>query len=131
MALESAKRSLEEAAVETLPTPALDALPSKFYDAFLLRGLRIDLMEPGSLLCSMTLPARLLVSPFFCALAFSDLDSIVLPCHCRTQETFCTAAPLRHWSILSALQLSTPLGLRQGELLWRLASPIWMLPLLM
>ncbi|XP_042444648.1 acyl-coenzyme A thioesterase 13-like [Zingiber officinale] len=60
MALESAKRSLEEAAVETLPTPALDALPSKFYDAFLLRGLRIDLVEPGRLLCSLIIPARLL-----------------------------------------------------------------------
>ncbi|XP_074590423.1 uncharacterized protein LOC141846303 [Curcuma longa] len=60
MALESAKRTLEEAAVETLPTPALDALPSKFYDAFLLRGLRIDLVEPGRLLCSMSVPARLL-----------------------------------------------------------------------
>ncbi|URE41157.1 phosphoribosylamine--glycine ligase [Musa troglodytarum] len=60
MALESAKRSLEAAAEEILPTPALDALPSKFYDAFVLRGLRVDLVEPGHLLCSMTVPPRLL-----------------------------------------------------------------------
>ncbi|RRT71676.1 hypothetical protein B296_00026407 [Ensete ventricosum] len=62
MALESAKRSLEAAAEEILPTPALDALPSKFYDAFVLCGLRVDLVEPGHLLCSMTVPPRLLVS---------------------------------------------------------------------
>ncbi|XP_065021878.1 uncharacterized protein LOC135586402 isoform X1 [Musa acuminata AAA Group] len=60
MALDSAKRSLEAAAEEILPTPALDALPSKFYDAFILRGLRVDLVEPGHLLCSMTVPPRLL-----------------------------------------------------------------------
>ncbi|WOK94595.1 acyl-coenzyme A thioesterase 13 [Canna indica] len=60
MALESAKRALEAAALETLPTPALDALPPKFYDAFLLRGLRVDVIQPGRLLCSMAVPQRLL-----------------------------------------------------------------------
>ncbi|XP_073099010.1 putative esterase C31F10.02 [Elaeis guineensis] len=60
MDFEAVKRSLEAAAEETLPSPSLDTLPSKFYDAFVLHGLRVDLVEPGRLLCSMTVPPRLL-----------------------------------------------------------------------
>ncbi|XP_008805875.1 acyl-coenzyme A thioesterase 13-like isoform X1 [Phoenix dactylifera] len=60
MDFEAVKRSLEAAAEEILPSPSLDALPSKFYDAFVLHGLRVDLLEPGRLLCSMTVPPRLL-----------------------------------------------------------------------
>ncbi|KAJ3678770.1 hypothetical protein LUZ61_021311 [Rhynchospora tenuis] len=59
-ALEAARRMLEDAAVETLPTPALDAIPSKFYDAFVLRGLKVVVAEPRRLLCSLTVPPRLL-----------------------------------------------------------------------
>ncbi|KAL0928711.1 hypothetical protein M5K25_000626 [Dendrobium thyrsiflorum] len=54
------KRSLEAAAVEILPTPMLDSLPSKFYNAFILHGLSVDLIESGRLLCSMAIPPRLL-----------------------------------------------------------------------
>ncbi|XP_072972290.1 uncharacterized protein [Typha angustifolia] len=60
MDLEAAKRALESAAMEILPTPSLESIPSKFYDAFVLRGLRIDLVEPGRLLCSFVVPPRLL-----------------------------------------------------------------------
>ncbi|XP_072990537.1 uncharacterized protein [Typha latifolia] len=60
MDLEAAKRALETAAMEILPTPSLESIPSKFYDAFVLRGLRIDLVEPSRLLCSFVVPPRLL-----------------------------------------------------------------------
>ncbi|KAJ4776089.1 Acyl-coenzyme A thioesterase 13 [Rhynchospora pubera] len=59
-ALEAARRMLEDAALETLPTPALDAIPSKFYDAFVLRGLKVLIAQPRRLLCSLTVPPRLL-----------------------------------------------------------------------
>lgn len=61
MDLEKVKKSLEAAAEEIAPTQTLESLPSKFYDAFILQGLRIDRVEPGRLLCSLTVPPRLLV----------------------------------------------------------------------
>nr|CAD1838861.1 unnamed protein product [Ananas comosus var. bracteatus] len=60
MELDAVKRSLEAAAAETLPTPSLSSLPSRFYDAFVLRGLRVDAAERGRLLCSLSVPPRLL-----------------------------------------------------------------------
>nr|CAD1838780.1 unnamed protein product [Ananas comosus var. bracteatus] len=54
MELDAVKRSLEAAAAETLPTPSLSSLPSRFYDAFVLRGLRVDAAERGRLLCSLS-----------------------------------------------------------------------------
>ncbi|PKA49004.1 hypothetical protein AXF42_Ash019542 [Apostasia shenzhenica] len=60
MDFEGVKRSLEAAAAVILPTPALDNLPSKFYDAFILHGIHVDLIEPGRILCSMAVPPRLL-----------------------------------------------------------------------
>ncbi|KAF3340860.1 acyl-coenzyme A thioesterase 13 [Carex littledalei] len=56
----TARRMLEDAAAETLPTPALDAIPSRFYDAFVLRGLKVVVAEPRRLLCSLSVPPRLL-----------------------------------------------------------------------
>lgn len=61
--LEAVKRSLEEAAVEIVDTQTLDSLPAKFYDAFILQGIRVDRIDPGRLLCSFTVPPRLLVNP--------------------------------------------------------------------
>ncbi|KAK8959560.1 hypothetical protein KSP40_PGU021705 [Platanthera guangdongensis] len=60
MDLPAVKRKLEEAAAEFLPTPENDSLPSKFYQVFILHGLRVDLVEPGRILCSMDVPPRLL-----------------------------------------------------------------------
>ncbi|KAI4984380.1 hypothetical protein ZWY2020_005544 [Hordeum vulgare] len=62
-ALEKARQLLEEAAAESLPAEQVDALPSGFYDAFVLCGIRVHAVEPGRLLCHFTVPARLLVSP--------------------------------------------------------------------
>ncbi|XP_078159108.1 thioesterase superfamily protein [Carex rostrata] len=56
----TAQRMLEDAASETLPTPELDAIPSRFYDAFVLRGLKVVVAEPRHLLCSFSVPPRLL-----------------------------------------------------------------------
>jgi acyl-coenzyme A thioesterase 13 len=67
--LETARRLLEvtstteqeaeaEAEAEQLPS-----LPSGFYDAFVLRGIRVvQALQPGTLLCHFTVPSRLLVS---------------------------------------------------------------------
>ncbi|KAJ0976831.1 hypothetical protein J5N97_012305 [Dioscorea zingiberensis] len=60
MDLEKVKRSLEAAGEEIVSTATLDSLPPRFYDAFILKGLRIDAIEPGRVLCSMTVPPRLL-----------------------------------------------------------------------
>ena len=64
-ALEKARQLLEEAAAESLPTEQVDALPSGFYDAFVLCGIRVHAVEPGRLLCHFTVPARLLNSGNF------------------------------------------------------------------
>lgn len=39
----------------------IDALPLRFYENFVMYGLRVDLIEPGRILCSLKVPARLLV----------------------------------------------------------------------
>uniref|UniRef100_A0A0E0KXB2 Thioesterase domain-containing protein n=1 Tax=Oryza punctata TaxID=4537 RepID=A0A0E0KXB2_ORYPU len=59
--MEAARRVLEQAA--EAPAPA-SALPSGFYDAFVLRGIRVEAAEPGRLLCRFTVPSRLLVGRF-------------------------------------------------------------------
>uniref|UniRef100_A0ACD5YIX7 Uncharacterized protein n=3 Tax=Avena sativa TaxID=4498 RepID=A0ACD5YIX7_AVESA len=64
-ALEKARRLLEEAAAESLPTEQVGALPSSFYDAFVLCGIRVHAVEPGRLLCHFTVPSRLLNSGGF------------------------------------------------------------------
>ncbi|KAJ1273624.1 hypothetical protein BS78_06G296400 [Paspalum vaginatum] len=53
--LETARRLLEE-------TPTVQSeLPSGFYDAFVLRGIRVvQALQPGTLLCHFTVPSRLL-----------------------------------------------------------------------
>ncbi|KAH7680786.1 Acyl-CoA hydrolase protein [Dioscorea alata] len=58
--LEKVKKALEAAGEEIVSTATLDSLPPRFYDAFILKGLRIDAIEHGRVLCSMTVPPRLL-----------------------------------------------------------------------
>ncbi|ONK56446.1 uncharacterized protein A4U43_C10F8800 [Asparagus officinalis] len=60
MNLEKVKKSLESAGEEIASTQTLESLPSKFYDSFILQGLRIDRIEPNRLLCTLTVPPRLL-----------------------------------------------------------------------
>lgn len=63
--LKAVRDSLEKAAEVVVSPATLDALPSKFYDLFVIKGLQIDAVEPGRLLCSMTVPRRLLNSGNF------------------------------------------------------------------
>uniref|UniRef100_A0A1D1YZI1 Acyl-coenzyme A thioesterase 13 n=1 Tax=Anthurium amnicola TaxID=1678845 RepID=A0A1D1YZI1_9ARAE len=60
MDLEAVRESLEKGGEDILPTATLDALPSEFYDNFVLKGIRIDHVEPGRVVCSMRVPPRLL-----------------------------------------------------------------------
>ncbi|KAI4343522.1 hypothetical protein L6164_010861 [Bauhinia variegata] len=59
MSLESAKRFLEK---EGQVASLVDGLPSKFFEPLILNGLRVDLIEPGRVVCSMKIPTRLLNS---------------------------------------------------------------------
>ena len=40
---------------------AIDGLPLRFYEHFVMAGLRVDLIEPGRIVCTLKVPARLLV----------------------------------------------------------------------
>ncbi|OAY64738.1 Acyl-coenzyme A thioesterase 13 [Ananas comosus] len=70
MDLDAVKRSLE-LELELDPDPSSSSsssspaaeLPPSFYDAFVLHGLRIDAAEPRRVLCSLSVPPRLAVSP--------------------------------------------------------------------
>ncbi|KAG1331172.1 acyl-coenzyme A thioesterase 13 [Cocos nucifera] len=53
MDLEAVRRSLEASGGD------VSALPPGFFEEFVLHGLRIDLIEPGRVLCSMPVPPRL------------------------------------------------------------------------
>ncbi|MQL71141.1 hypothetical protein Taro_003484 [Colocasia esculenta] len=59
MALQAARELLENAA-GSLPAAILAALPSGFYDYLVTGGLRIDHVDPQRMLCSITVPHRLL-----------------------------------------------------------------------
>lgn len=39
---------------------AIDSMPIQFFDPMIMSGLKVDLIERGRVLCSMTVPARLL-----------------------------------------------------------------------
>ncbi|CAA6660392.1 unnamed protein product [Spirodela intermedia] len=59
MDLQALKDFVEKAGEDLVRKANLDALPEKFYDAFILSGVRVDSIEPGRVLCSMTVPPRL------------------------------------------------------------------------
>ncbi|TVU13403.1 hypothetical protein EJB05_40457 [Eragrostis curvula] len=61
--LEAARRLLEEVAPPT--SPELTEARDGFYDAFVLRGIRVHAAQPGTLLCHLTVPSRLLNSGGF------------------------------------------------------------------
>ncbi|KAK3141039.1 hypothetical protein QOZ80_4BG0328790 [Eleusine coracana subsp. coracana] len=61
--LETARRLLEEVAPPT--SPYLTGAAEGFYDAFVLRGIRVQAAQPGTLLCHFTVPSRLLNSGGF------------------------------------------------------------------
>ena len=58
MNLEEVKRYLERGANGN--EGIINSMPLKFFDPFIMEGLRVDLIEPGRLICSFTVPPRLL-----------------------------------------------------------------------
>ncbi|PNX58017.1 acyl-coenzyme A thioesterase 13-like protein, partial [Trifolium pratense] len=59
MELESVKRYLEKGG-ETAST--VNELPLRFIEPIIMGSLRVDLIEPGRVICSMKIPPRLLNS---------------------------------------------------------------------
>ncbi|KAM1422401.1 hypothetical protein ACFX2I_004538 [Malus domestica] len=39
---------------------AMDTLPDKFFEPFIMKGVKVDLLEPGRIVCSFKVPPRLL-----------------------------------------------------------------------
>ncbi|XP_057728640.1 uncharacterized protein LOC130944367 [Arachis stenosperma] len=60
MNLESVKKYLEKPGGDT--SSLVDELPPRFLEPLVINALRIDLVEPGRVLCSMKIPPRLLNS---------------------------------------------------------------------
>ncbi|XP_038901620.1 acyl-coenzyme A thioesterase 13 [Benincasa hispida] len=59
--MEKAKRYLEKHGDDDRAVAsAIDALPFRFYENFIMTGLRVDLIQPGRIVCSLKVPARLL-----------------------------------------------------------------------
>lgn len=67
---------------------AMDDLPFRFYQFFVMTALRIDLIQPGRILCSLKVPDRLLVC---FSLSFFYL--------------FFAQFPLNHCSLFSSIHL--------------------------
>lgn len=77
MELESVKKYLEKGG-ET--ASMVNGFPPKFLETLIMSSLRVDLIEPGRVICSMIIPPRLLVLTFSTPLIFLSLDfSIQLP----------------------------------------------------
>ncbi|GMN27038.1 hypothetical protein TIFTF001_001520 [Ficus carica] len=57
MELEAVKKLLEKGEENA---EAMEKLPPRFFERLVMKGLRVDLIQPGRLLCSFTVPSRLL-----------------------------------------------------------------------
>ncbi|KAJ4715112.1 acyl-coenzyme A thioesterase 13 [Melia azedarach] len=61
MEFESVKRYLEKGGGEDDKNRStIEGMPLRFFERFIMQGLRVDLIEPGRLVCSLTVPPRLL-----------------------------------------------------------------------
>ncbi|GAV78411.1 4HBT domain-containing protein [Cephalotus follicularis] len=61
MKLESVKRYLEKGGSEDDKNGStIDGKPLRFFERFIMQGLRIDFIEPGRIICSFNIPPRLL-----------------------------------------------------------------------
>ncbi|ESR39650.1 4HBT domain-containing protein [Citrus sinensis] len=62
MELESVKRYLEKGGGgdDDKNKSTMEEMPTKFFERFIMQGLRVDLSEPGRVICSMKVPPRLL-----------------------------------------------------------------------
>ncbi|QCD79365.1 hypothetical protein DEO72_LG1g3004 [Vigna unguiculata] len=57
MDLDAVKRYLEK---EVGTSSEVDGLPPRFLEPLIMNSLKVDLIEPGRILCSMKIPQRLL-----------------------------------------------------------------------
>ncbi|XVF62116.1 hypothetical protein PTKIN_Ptkin08bG0191400 [Pterospermum kingtungense] len=62
MDLESVKKYLEKGGGvgDDSNAPTIHGMPSRFFENFIMQGLRVDLIEKGRVLCTMKVPPRLL-----------------------------------------------------------------------
>ncbi|CAA7015346.1 unnamed protein product [Microthlaspi erraticum] len=60
MDLESVKRYLEGEGSENEKESKVGKLPPRFLERFITKGLKVDLIEPGRIVCSMKVPPHLL-----------------------------------------------------------------------
>lgn len=58
MGMEEVKKVLERGEENA---EAVGSLPMKFFERLVMKGLRVDLIETGRIVCSFTVPSRLLV----------------------------------------------------------------------
>ncbi|KAK6923529.1 Thioesterase domain [Dillenia turbinata] len=65
MDLEGVKKQLERGGNENENSSAIDSLPSKFFDHFIMAGIKVHSIQPGRILCSFKVPPRLLNSGGF------------------------------------------------------------------
>lgn len=63
MDIESVKNYLEKSTSGT-SKDEIDSMPFRFFEPLIMSGLKVDLIEPGRVICSMKVPPRLLVSFF-------------------------------------------------------------------
>ncbi|KAF5751760.1 acyl-coenzyme A thioesterase 13-like [Tripterygium wilfordii] len=61
MEMEAVRRYLEKGGGEDDKNAStIDGMPTRFFERFIMDGLKIDLIEPGRLVCSFKVPQRLL-----------------------------------------------------------------------
>ncbi|XP_021807348.1 acyl-coenzyme A thioesterase 13-like [Prunus avium] len=53
--MESVKKFLEKEGEMAI---TMDALPEKFFEPFIMKGIQVDLLEPGCIVCSFKVPPR-------------------------------------------------------------------------
>ncbi|CAM8894697.1 unnamed protein product [Rhodiola kirilowii] len=58
MDLEAVKRLLEKG--DNASNSAIDSMRLRFFEPFIMEGLKVEKVEPGLLICSMKVPARFL-----------------------------------------------------------------------
>ncbi|KAL1823015.1 hypothetical protein DCAR_0310862 [Daucus carota subsp. sativus] len=59
MNFDEVKRQLEQEG-NSKNGSIVDSMPFKFFEPFIVQGIKVDLVEPGRVICSMTVPPRLL-----------------------------------------------------------------------
>ncbi|KAL3528183.1 hypothetical protein ACH5RR_012839 [Cinchona calisaya] len=62
MNLKSVKNALvkqEEADDDDNDQSTINSLPHRFFEPFIMQGIKLDVLEPGRILCSLTVPPRL------------------------------------------------------------------------